>query len=156
MRSKLIRHRGGIVGVAGLMSDSWRILRHLENRGDIGAFPEADDHVQVLYLDEHGVVHIGSGKKPVLVPINAPFYAIGSGSHFALGAMWQGASAAEAVQAAIVFDTGSGGEVDVIELQKSQVPAPSPYMLGPTPLPQQEAVHAPIPTVAAASFGGPR
>ena len=44
---------------------------------------------------------------------SAPFYAIGSGSEYAIGAMATGASAAEAVHIASRFDHGTGGEVRI-------------------------------------------
>lgn len=43
------------------------------------------------------------------------FYAMGSGKDFASGAMAAGATAEEAVQCAIQFDTCSGGEVQVLK-----------------------------------------
>lgn len=50
--------------------------------------------------------HLGNGDK-----INAPFWAIGSGREFALGALEFGANAQEAVQAAIKFCPTVGGKV---------------------------------------------
>lgn len=43
-----------------------------------------------------------------------PYLAIGSGKEFALGAMFAGASAIEAIKAAMAFDPGTGGEVMVL------------------------------------------
>ncbi len=45
-----------------------------------------------------------------------PFAAIGSGSGIALGAMAAGKTAAEAVEIAARFDSGTGNGVDVLEL----------------------------------------
>lgn len=42
------------------------------------------------------------------IPINSKFYAVGSGSHFAMGAMEKGATPKEAVEAAIKLDKASG------------------------------------------------
>ncbi len=44
----------------------------------------------------------------------APFFAYGSGSELALGAMLAGATAEEAVRAAAQRDTGTGGEITVL------------------------------------------
>ena len=44
----------------------------------------------------------------------AEMYAVGSGADYALGAMAAGATAEGAVQAAIRFDTKSGGEITVL------------------------------------------
>lgn len=46
--------------------------------------------------------------------LRADFYAIGSGYQIAIGAMAAGASAKEAVAAAIKIDTCSGGEITVL------------------------------------------
>jgi len=43
-----------------------------------------------------------------------PFFAMGSGKEFALGAMGQGASAEQAVDVAMRFDPGTGGEIMVL------------------------------------------
>jgi 20S proteasome alpha/beta subunit len=48
-----------------------------------------------------------------------PYLAIGSGKEFALGAMWAGANAIEAVKAAMTFDPGTGGEVMVLTHDKA-------------------------------------
>jgi hypothetical protein len=47
-------------------------------------------------------------------PINSEFYALGSGYQIAMGAMEHGATAPEAVRAAIKWDTISGGDVTVL------------------------------------------
>lgn len=44
----------------------------------------------------------------------APFAAIGSGGDYAMGAMQAGASAEEAVRAAMALDTNTGGDVCVV------------------------------------------
>lgn len=49
-------------------------------------------------------------------PVRQPFYALGSGYQIAMGAMEAGATAREAVSAAIKWDTSSGGEVQVLRL----------------------------------------
>lgn len=46
----------------------------------------------------------------------APYYALGSGEQIALGAMWAGASAEDAVRAAIAIDKGTSGDVVVLNL----------------------------------------
>ncbi|WP_029083427.1 hypothetical protein [Bradyrhizobium sp. th.b2] len=48
------------------------------------------------------------------VEFRAPYFSFGSGKEFALGAFWTGATAKEAVQAAMHFDPGTGGRVMVL------------------------------------------
>lgn len=57
----------------------------------------------------------------------APFVAGGSGSEYALGAMEMGASAVEAVAAAIKFDTSSGGPINVLTMDKVAIPGVDHY-----------------------------
>lgn len=44
----------------------------------------------------------------------APFYAMGTGADYCYGAMCMGATAEEAVRAALVHETASGGEITVL------------------------------------------
>jgi hypothetical protein len=60
----------------------------------------------VVWFHSEGVTHI-----------RAPFWAAGSGDCFARGAMETGATAEQAVAAAIKWDTGSGGEITVISVR---------------------------------------
>ena len=46
--------------------------------------------------------------------LSTPFWAAGSGGHFAKGAMAMGAIAEEAVRIAIQHDTGSGGDICIL------------------------------------------
>lgn len=55
------------------------------------------------------------GRRPT--EVMAEFYAIGSGSGYALGAMDRGASAVEAVLTASRFDHFTGGEVEELRIQ---------------------------------------
>ena len=50
------------------------------------------------------------------VPVQEPFFAVGSGAEYALGAMAQGASAKEAVLIASRFDPATGNGVDVVRV----------------------------------------
>lgn len=54
------------------------------------------------------------GKNPV--PIKGPYFALGSGSDIALGALWMGASAQQAVNAAISHNVHCDGTIDSVEL----------------------------------------
>lgn len=47
------------------------------------------------------------------VEVTLDYYAIGSGANIAMGAMFMGATAEEAVEAAIALDIGSGGEIQI-------------------------------------------
>lgn len=74
-----------------------------EDKGvvDVGMSIVLHAHGSTGYLDSslswHGSTH--------------PFWAIGSGSEYALGAMQMGADAESAVEVAKIFDMGTGGDV---------------------------------------------
>lgn len=53
--------------------------------------------------------------------IGASFYVTGSGMEIAIGALEMGATAEEAIKAACKYDTGTGGEVHVLDLNKTKV-----------------------------------
>ncbi|ODT84837.1 hypothetical protein [Phenylobacterium sp. SCN 70-31] len=72
-----------------------------DQENSMGVMIEPDGKIYVL--QETGICLSG-----------AEYYAIGSGSEFALGAMAMGASAEEAVRAAIKHDCYSGGEINTI------------------------------------------
>lgn len=53
-------------------------------------------------------------------PVGQPFYALGSGYQVAMGAMEMGATAEDAVRAAIKWDTSSGGEITALPLKQQE------------------------------------
>ena len=68
---------------------------------------------------DRGVIFRKTGVIEIYEPdgmfkMTAPYYALGSGRPEALGAMHHGATAEEAVQAAIAHDANTGGEVTVL------------------------------------------
>lgn len=87
----------------------------------IKEYMDEDDSINVLVIRRDGKVFSYDG---VVHPyeIDGEFHARGSGSAFALGAMEMGASARQAVEAAIKWDTGSGGTVQTLNL--SDIPVP--------------------------------
>lgn len=61
-----------------------------------------------------GEVYYACGNLAWTGPLSAEYFAIGSGDQFALGAMAMGATAEEAVQAAIGLDPWSSGPVTIL------------------------------------------
>lgn len=72
---------------------------------------EGEDVGEGLIIVDDSIVSVWPDG--TLSAVKAPFYALGSGRQFARGAMACGASASEAVSAAIKNDCGSGGAVVV-------------------------------------------
>lgn len=56
------------------------------------------------------------------VKVRKPFYAIGSGSRIALGAMYAGATAKRAVNASIELDLYTGGDVVTVDVKTPVTP----------------------------------
>lgn len=53
------------------------------------------------------------------LPISEDYCATGSGGAVALGAMWMGASAGQAVRAAMAHDNDTGGRVTTVDVRKA-------------------------------------
>lgn len=94
MREFLVWARGGFVGGPP------------ESKGEGGgsALVIADGRLMSVYASGH------------YDEVRAVFYAVGSGRQFARGAMATGATAEDAVRAAILLDACSGGDVEVLHL----------------------------------------
>lgn len=76
--------------------------------------PEAA--AELVILSEDGLWTFTAGPYPVKV--EDPFFAVGSGSEYALGALAMGATAEQAVEIASRFDNCCGLGVDVMRFEK--------------------------------------
>ena len=121
LTSKLGRNpQGDIAGVAGTLSICQKWLR---------AFVRGDEEMPSLRSvtgdknDDATALVIRKNTKAVefwevdgLVEFDAPFYVIGSGWKWAMGALEAGASAKRAVEIAAKYDSNTGGEIEVLKL----------------------------------------
>lgn len=101
---------GRVMGHAGSRRDAHGLMRWLEDpKGD----PPNTGDVAAIVVGRGGgrsmLVFDGSSEREV----EAPFYALGSGAQAALGAMYAGASAEDAVRIAMLVDPYTGGDVRV-------------------------------------------
>ena len=71
----------------------------------------------MIMVSPDGTITQMEGRYPYTVRDNGGYYAQGSGGDVALGAMFQGASAVEAVKAAIAHNAACGGEVQMLPLE---------------------------------------
>ena len=114
---KVFTTKGGqLVGGAGdlvsvLVFVDW-VGRPKSERPDLS---HDDDFEALVISPDGGVEWWDNTLRPVPVP--EPFYAIGSGELAAMGAMERGASAEEAVEAGIKWDSQSGGTVVAVRLK---------------------------------------
>ena len=103
---------GELAGASGEACDVAAALAWVED-GMTGQCPDLLQGTELLIAAQNGPVLFRDRDRP-LYPIFGEFFALGSGSAIAMGAMAAGASAEEAVKIACRFDKGTGGEVQVI------------------------------------------
>jgi 20S proteasome alpha/beta subunit len=108
--AKIYREGRLLVGFCGNASN-FEAFRSWVRAGAEGRFKSENGNVFILPPEGPAVVW-GDGDYPWREA--APFWALGSGESIALGAMAVGATAEQAVRAAIEFDTASGGNVTVL------------------------------------------
>lgn len=111
--TKLFRlGNGDILGFTGdrelglRLKDLWWEGRMLSDWPD---FQKGDDWCRLVIATKGKV--FTTEKQPVLMPLESPYYAWGSGRDFALGAMAAGADAVRAVEAACTHSIECGGAV---------------------------------------------
>ena len=95
-----------LVGVAG-KADQIADLVYWLHDGEPSSEPPKIKHLELLALTEKGELWWGKGLRS-WIRLDEPFWAIGSGMDFALGAMKQGATPLEAVKIAASKDINTG------------------------------------------------
>jgi len=110
------RFSGDMAGASGDASYNRAFLDWFEN-GEDGPPPEAKEDSQCI--DRGVIFRAKSTKIEVYEPrgrftITAEYYAFGSGKAEALGAMFAGADAYDAIRAAVALDPHTGGEITVL------------------------------------------
>jgi ATP-dependent protease HslVU (ClpYQ) peptidase subunit len=112
---KLRRGKGCIFGGAGDLDKLLKFYDSVEKSGDFDDPIEVD----VLELRHDGIYVYESTIHPVKV--RGDFFAVGTGSAYALAAMHLGKSPKEAIEIASIFDPVTGGPVDVMILEPLSV-----------------------------------
>jgi 20S proteasome alpha/beta subunit len=112
--TKLFRVNGSIIGIAG---NAEQALRFVEWRRTPEQKPQfnSESSMEALELYPDGRL-VYWGAEMVGIPIEEDFYAIGSGSHLALGALTMGASLKEAIKVAAKWDNGTGTQIQTMSL----------------------------------------
>jgi len=108
---KLFRRDGAVYGGAGARSDIQALADWYfgDRKEPPKYFLHGDEKpsASILVMHDHGrVYHCNYDACPMAIP---GYAAIGSGADYAVGAMFMGASAIRAVEAAICHDSDSGG-----------------------------------------------
>jgi ATP-dependent protease HslVU (ClpYQ) peptidase subunit len=102
---------GSVIGAAG----DWGVILKLY-RGDT---LDEDADIDVLKISHTGL-HLFDTRTGVFFPIMRRFFAIGSGSEYAIAAMACGKSPKEAVALAARFDSDTGHPIDVMALKRKK------------------------------------
>jgi 20S proteasome alpha/beta subunit len=119
-QSKFYRFADGSVGAfAGTWADVLRAQLYLDGQTDTE--PEGD--WSAIIIRPNGTVH-AVDDDGCRMDVTGKRYAIGSGAHFALGALACGRGAVEAVRVAIELDPYSGGEIEHVSAA-TVVPIPA-------------------------------
>jgi hypothetical protein len=114
-RPKIIRLGGGLVGCGG-SSDEIDLVREWMIRGGDKPRLEKGEGFEILWARaDRTVWH--AGYRLNFYQIHAPFSCIGCSTQFMYGALFQGASAEQAVRLAILHTDGAGGDVQVERIE---------------------------------------
>lgn len=104
------------VGALGSTGEWRQCLRALESICANGIIDEELD-VTVLELRGDSIWLYDGHEKPF--QIKQDFYAIGTGAAYAIAAMHLGKSPKEAVEIAALYDPGTGGPIETIEMEEN-------------------------------------
>lgn len=114
---KLRAYKGTIFGAAGDWDQILKFYMALEKGGEL----DLECDIDVLELRDDGIYVYSSCVIPAR--IKNDFFAVGSGAGYAMGAMHLGKTPAEAVAIAALYDPGTRGPIDVMELPKKRTKA---------------------------------
>lgn len=110
--SKIAKGPDGTVGGASGRGVFGHAFLAWVRSGRHGAPPEAKEGDRGIVVTPDGLIH--AYEDGGTVTLRGPYFAIGSGTSEALGAMFAGATAEQAVRAAIAHDDGTFGEVETL------------------------------------------
>jgi ATP-dependent protease HslVU (ClpYQ) peptidase subunit len=108
-----------VIGVVGDLAQGLILIEWYKGGMDKDAWPEfqkGDDFTYLIVADSKGVVFYE--QQPIAVQIEDDFHAWGSGRDFAMAAMYMGADAKKAVEAACHFDVNCGNGIDEFVLNE--------------------------------------
>lgn len=119
-KTKIFRlSNGSIIGLSSPkpgLSEAFRDW--IENGSDHNNIPKFDDfNITAIEVTQKGEIYYYDNSVYPSGPLNAEYFAVGSGDHYAFGALYLGASAVEAVKAAGEFDSFTNQEVEHLELK---------------------------------------
>lgn len=111
--TKIQRIKGSLYGGAGNLEQILKMFEWFKNP-DMKPDWKFQPEFEILQLSTEGLFVWGS--EMIAIPVGMPYYSIGSGSHYALGALECGAPPQEAIRVAHKFDPYTGRELQVHKL----------------------------------------
>lgn len=111
-----------LVGITGAYADAMAFVQWASTNFDPKRKPQTERDVEAVVVRRDGSFHVRSSPLWVEEPITTNFYASGSGSHIAIGALAMGADPVKAVQIACEYDIFSGGGIDALTVE--DIPRP--------------------------------
>lgn len=116
---KIYEFKGRLAGAGGDAVDCAAFIRWFQSEfsSEPRCYPkptEDDDSFEGLIVRPDGLLLIFT--RGGWYPARPRYFAIGSGAQFAMGAMFQGATAEQAVRAGIELDHNSGGDVTILKV----------------------------------------
>ena len=116
---KVPRERDYLVGFCGALADAQDYFESIFH-GSPQVKESYDCNIIAIHINDEGeeIIEAYDGTSINPMTISTPYIACGSGGHIALGALYQGASAIEAVTAAIHHDNMSGGDVQTLSFEE--------------------------------------
>lgn len=117
--TKIFHVGGSLIGIAGRVEHALKFIEWRNKPSDAKpSFADSPDF-EALELAANGKI-TWWGPEMVGIPIEEKFYAIGSGSTYALGAMAMGASPEAAIKIAARWDNSTGAEIQVASLEAAK------------------------------------
>jgi len=117
--TKIFRHEGALVGIAGNGAQAREMLAWYEQGAKHENFPpsqrDRDDWASLITITDAGIFNYE--RTPYPSRIEDQFMAWGSGRDYAITAMHLGKSAREAVEIACLFDVNCGNGIDTLALE---------------------------------------
>lgn len=111
--SKIFCFKGALYGCSGDVTEATVFRDWIENDCAPPA-PVIAESMDILRISPAGKISWSTGKHARFTEIDAPYLAIGSGADHAMGAMWKGADAVEAVECAKQLNRWCGGDTQVL------------------------------------------
>ena len=115
---KIARHEksGALIGAAGDAGECQNLLALFKEHGLTEKFEPALTEAIGLIAAKGGQLWVV--QHDVVYQIEDPFYAIGSGAPYAMGAMAAGRGAPKAILIAMEYDDGTGGQLRILRHDK--------------------------------------